>query len=86
MFVISIIAAAFLVGSITTVIALLRVGIAREESGQSILDRPPTRSAAATRSIVGLHVRAPRHVTQPDHAADRAETESAQRPANRSGR
>lgn len=35
-------------------IALLRAGIAREESDSSLLHRPPTRAAALTRRIVGM--------------------------------
>jgi hypothetical protein len=40
-------------------IALLAVGIAREERNHSMLGQPATRTAAVTRQVTGLHVRTP---------------------------
>jgi len=81
MFMISVIAVAvaFLAGVIAGVLALLRVGIACEESAKSIRGEPPTRAAAVTRRVVGLHVRMGRRATQPDHVADRADASQSER-------
>ena len=59
-------AAVFVVGAMAGVIGLLRAGIVREERDHSLLDRPTTRASGITRRLVGLHVRAPRHVIQAD--------------------
>jgi hypothetical protein len=42
-------------GLMLAVIALVRAGIAREESDGSLLRKPPTHAAALTRRIVGMH-------------------------------
>jgi hypothetical protein len=57
-------ASAFLAGVIAGAIALLRAGIAREESDHSLLGGSPTRATAATRRVVGLYVRAPEQTTE----------------------
>jgi hypothetical protein len=44
---------------IVTVIALLRAGIAREESDWSLRHGPATRASALTRRMVRLYVRMP---------------------------
>ena len=48
------------------VVALVRAGIAREESDRSLLCDPPTRAAAVARRVVGLYVRTPELATQSD--------------------
>lgn len=62
---------AFLAGAMAGLIVLLRVGMASEERDKPLFYEPATRSAAATRRIVGLYVAPPRSVSQADHAADR---------------
>jgi hypothetical protein len=57
-------ASAFLAGVIAGVIALLRAGIAREESDHSLLDDPATRTTAATRRVVGLYLRTPERTAE----------------------
>jgi hypothetical protein len=57
MIIIAILVAALL-GSLTAgVVALVRAGVAHEESDRSLLRDPPTRAAAVTRRLVGLYVR-----------------------------
>jgi hypothetical protein len=83
MITIAIVAIAFIAGAIAGVIALLRAGIAREESENSLRDEPPTRTSAATRHLVGLYVRMPKS----DSADDVAEMAGIRPlPAIRSGR
>jgi len=64
---------------------LLRVGMASEEPGKLLACEPPTRSAMATRCVVGLSVLTPRRVSP----ADRGQPGTGQRqlpPATASGR
>jgi hypothetical protein len=68
MITIAIVAGAFLAGVIAGVIALLRTGIAREESDHSLLSDPTTRAATATRRVVGLYVRTPERVVEAKQA------------------
>ncbi|MGH6739142.1 MAG: hypothetical protein ACREDY_08945 [Bradyrhizobium sp.] len=49
----------FLAGAMAATILLLRNGIAREESDNSLLARPKTRASAVTRRIVDLKTEAP---------------------------
>jgi len=63
-------AIAFLAGAIAGIIALLRAGIAREESDHSLRGEPATRAARATRRVVRLYVSMPERVTQTDDRAD----------------
>lgn len=62
MITITILAVVFIAGVITGIVALLRVGIAREENDRSLNRRPPTRAAAATRRVVGWHGSTPENV------------------------
>lgn len=56
---------AALFSSVTAgLVALVRAGIAREESDCSVLGEPSTRAAAVTRRVVGLYVRAPQVATR----------------------
>jgi hypothetical protein len=64
MITIVIVASAFLAVVIVGVIALLRAGIAREESDRSLLGDPATLATAATRRVVGLYVRTPERTTR----------------------
>jgi hypothetical protein len=59
MITIAILTAVFGIGLIAGLVALVRVGIAREEHDRSLLDQPPTLAVALTRRIVGLYVRTP---------------------------
>jgi hypothetical protein len=68
MITVAIVAVAFVAGAVAGVIALLRAGIAREESENSLRDEPPTRSSAVTRRIVGLYVRMPKSESADDVA------------------
>jgi hypothetical protein len=64
MIIITILVAA-LFGCLTAgVVALVRAGVAREESDRSLLRDPPTRAAAITRRLVGLYVRTPEPAAQ----------------------
>ena len=49
----------FALGTMAGTILLLRAGIAREEADTSLLRRPPTRAAAATRWIVDFKTQVP---------------------------
>jgi hypothetical protein len=73
MITVAIVAGAFIAGVLVGVIALLRAGIAREESGRSLRDEPPNRASAVTRRMVGLYVRMPSD-TRADDEADFADT------------
>jgi hypothetical protein len=68
------IVAAFLAGAIAAVLVLLRMGMASEKPDTTLSSHPPTRSAAATRRVVGLYVQTPRSAGQPDHGTDRTST------------
>lgn len=65
--------AVFGVGLIAGLVALVQVGIAREEHDRSLLDEPSTLTAALTRRIVGLYVRTPRRIAVVDESASPAE-------------
>jgi hypothetical protein len=71
---------AFLAGAIVGVIALLRVGIGREDTRKSLWDDHATGAAAATRRVVGWHGEPPRIVPVTDRSADRADTRPCRRP------
>jgi uncharacterized protein YneF (UPF0154 family) len=83
MITIAIVVVALIVGAIVGAIALVRAGIAREESESSLRHEPPTRASAVTRRMVGHYVRTPK-----SHSADDAAEMAAVRPlhAARSGR
>jgi hypothetical protein len=49
----------FLAGAITGAIVLVRAAICREESNDSLLRKADTRSAAATRRLVGFYTDVP---------------------------
>lgn len=49
----------FLSGAIVGIMMLLRLGIAQDEGSRSLTDPPPTRVAAATRRMLGLHYKDP---------------------------
>ena len=68
MITVAIVAGAFIAGVVVSTIALLRAGIAREESGRSLRDEPPTRASAVTRRMVGLYVQMPRDSQADDRA------------------
>ena len=70
MIIIVIAAIAFVTGAIAGIIALLRAGIAREESDRSLRSEPATRAARATRRVVRLYASRPEGVTQADDRAD----------------
>jgi len=55
MIIITILAVAFIAGVIAGIVALLCASIAREDDDKSLMCRPPTRAAAATRRIIGWH-------------------------------
>jgi hypothetical protein len=54
MITIAILVATFLTGTIAGAIVLICVSIGREESRHSLMHKPPTRAAAATRRVVGF--------------------------------
>ncbi len=80
MIAITVLAAGFISGAIASAIALLRMGIAREESDNSLLDEPATRAATVTRRVVSLYVRSPRRATQADDVALQADANQGQHP------
>lgn len=62
MIIIAILIIAFVAGVIAGMVALLRMGIAREEDDKSLMRPPPSRAAAATRRVVGWHGSMPEDV------------------------
>jgi hypothetical protein len=54
MITIAILAATFLTGTMAGVILLVCASIGREEASHSLLRKPPSRAAAATRRLVGF--------------------------------
>lgn len=82
MIIFAIVTGVILAALIAGVIALFRAGIAREESERSLLGAPPSRTAWMTRRVVGLYVRAPRHVIENTdlRVAPRTEHLSAEHP------
>lgn len=56
MIAIAVLAVVFAAGALAGIVAMLRLGIAREESRRSFRSYPDTRSAAATRRVLGLYV------------------------------
>jgi hypothetical protein len=66
---------AFLAGAAAGIAVLLRVGMASEDSRRPLACEPPTRSALATRCVVGLYVLTPRRVSP----ADRGQAGAGQR-------
>jgi hypothetical protein len=68
------VAGAFLAVVMAGGIALLRAGIAREESDHSLLSDPTTRAATATRRVVGLYVRTPERATEADRDSGQGTT------------
>lgn len=74
MITVTIVAVAFIAGVVAGVIALLRAGIAREESDNSLRGEPATRASAVTRRMVSLYVRMPPG-TQPDDPANQMDAQ-----------
>ena len=62
---------AFLAGATAGIAVLLRAGMASEDSRKPLACEPPTRSALATRYVVGLYVLTPRRVRPADLGAAR---------------
>jgi hypothetical protein len=81
MIIIAITVTAFLGGVIVGVVALLRAGISREESDHSLRGGPQTRTATATRRVIGLYVRTPPGGTRVDGTEHQAETGLVRRTA-----
>lgn len=77
----ALIVATFIAGMVAGVVILLRAGIAREESDHSLLGKPSTRTARATRRIVGLYVRTPDSGDHAYEATDRTGDGELQRPS-----
>jgi hypothetical protein len=71
---------AFLAGAMAGIAVLLRVGMASEDSRKPLACQPPTRSALATRCVVGLYVLTPRSVRPADRVTDRPGTGQRQLP------
>jgi len=70
MIAIIILAAAIVASILAGAVALVRAGIAREESDNSLRGEPPTLAAALTRRVVGLYVRMPEDAAQADSVND----------------
>ena len=85
MIIITVLAAVVLASLTAGALALLRASIAREDSASSLLGKPRTRATALTRRVVGLYVRTPRHVSEPDAVADRTEKGHGHRPPKSAG-
>ena len=71
---------AFLAGAAAGIAVLLRVGMGSEDSRKPLVYEPQSRSALATRCVVGLYVLTPRRVTPADRTADRPGTGQRQLP------
>jgi hypothetical protein len=71
---------AFLAGAMSGVAVLMRVGTASEKPAKPLACEPATRSALATRCVVGLFILTPRSVGQADHATDRSDAGQRQLP------
>jgi hypothetical protein len=71
---------AFLAGATAGVAVLQRVGKASEKSATPPGCEPMTRSALATRCVVGLFVLTPQSVSLADHVTDRPDTAQRQLP------
>jgi hypothetical protein len=64
MIVIAILAATFVVGALSGVLVLLRLGMTRDKCGRWLPSAAQTRTAAATRIVTGLYVHKPGHLGQ----------------------
>jgi hypothetical protein len=71
---------AFLTGAMAGIAVLLRVGMASERPDKPLVYKPLTRSALATRCVVGLYVLTPRIVSQTDRTAAPSDTGQRQLP------
>ena len=80
MIAIAILAIAFAAGVVVGVAALLRLGIAREESRRSLRGTPSAQSTVATRRVLGLYVRMPSESTQAGYPYGPAQTSQNSRP------
>ncbi len=69
-----ILAAVAVTSVLIALVALLRAGIAREDSEYSLRCEAPTLAAALTRRIVGLYASMPEDAAQTDPANDRTDT------------
>jgi hypothetical protein len=65
MIAVALLAIAFAAGALAGVAVLLRLGISREDSRRSLRGYPETRSAAATRRVLGLYASMPPGVSAP---------------------
>lgn len=59
MIIIAVLIVTFAAGAMAGAIVLLRAGIAREEADNSLLRKPSTRAAAATRRILDFKTQIP---------------------------
>jgi hypothetical protein len=71
---------AFLAGAMAGIAVLMRVGMAGEKPAKPLGCEPATRSALATRCVVGLFVLTPRSVSPADRTANRADAGQRQLP------
>ena len=85
MIIITVLAAVLLASLTAGALALLRASIAREDSASSLLGEPRTRATAWTRRVVGVYVRTPWHVREPDAVADGTEEGHGHRPPTSAG-
>jgi hypothetical protein len=67
MIVIAILAATFIVGALSGVLVLLRLGMSRDKCGRWLPSAAQTRTAAATRIVTGLYVHKPEHIGQTEY-------------------
>ena len=70
MIVVAILAATFLAGAFTGLLALLRLGMIREQR-KPFSTEPRTPVTAASRLVTGLYVRRPEALVRPGHGAAR---------------
>lgn len=67
--------AAFVAAAITVIVALLRLGIAREETGHhSLYSEPPTVAAAISHRLLDWHGPVPSDAVKSNYAANLAST------------
>lgn len=86
MIIIAILAIAFVAGAMAGIAALLRLGIARDDSRRSLRSYPETRAAAATRRVLGLYASMPPSATALRSPAGAAEALQSRRTQTLPGR
>jgi hypothetical protein len=80
MIAVAILAATFLAGAFTGLLALLRLGMIREQR-KPFTAEPQTRVTAASRVVTGLYVRRPEALVRPGYITPEPVSHQGRRPA-----